>query len=139
MAVKDLMKGAANDIEQTKKAKAKPAEVVTETQKSEESTTDTTKKENSEINSTETQKKEEPTTDTTKKENSEKDTATDSKQKKSGGRRPNEYYGLKKRKQYTLTLKEDTYNFIVDKAREEELSFAKFMERAALEYIENHK
>ena len=131
-AVKKILKyGAAQDYEQTTKANVKPA--TNEIPKPEESTTDTTK------DSTETQKTEEPTTDTTKEENSEKDTAKDSKQKKSGGRRPNEYYGLKKRKQYTLTLKEDTYDFILDKAREEELSFAKFMERAALEYIENHK
>ena len=47
--------------------------------------------------------------------------------------------GIKSRKQYTLTLKEDTYNLILEKAREEDLSFAKFMERAALEYIESHE
>lgn len=56
-----------------------------------------------------------------------------------GGRPTNKEKGIKCRKQYTLTLKEDTYKLIIDSARLEDLSFAKFMERAALEYIENHK
>ena len=56
-----------------------------------------------------------------------------------GGRPTNEEKGIKSRKQYTLTLKEDTYKMILEEAAKEELSFAKYMERAALEYIENHK
>ncbi len=58
---------------------------------------------------------------------------------KKGGRPTNEEKGIKSRKQYTLTLKEDTYKLILESARLEDLSFAKFMERAALEYIEKHK
>lgn len=56
-----------------------------------------------------------------------------------GGRPTNREKGIEGRKQYTLTLKESTYALILSKARKEELSFAKYMERAALEYIENHK
>ena len=58
--------------------------------------------------------------------------------KNPGGRRPNKEKGIKNRKQYTLTLKEDTYKMIMEEAEKEELSFAKFMERAAKEYINNH-
>lgn len=59
-------------------------------------------------------------------------------EKKKPGRPTNEEKGIKSRKQYTLTLKIDTYKMILDEARKEEISFAKFMERAALEYIKNH-
>jgi len=62
-----------------------------------------------------------------------------SEKKNQGGRPTNEAKGIKSRKQYTLTLKEDTYQMILSEAGKEEISFAKFMERAALEYIENHK
>lgn len=62
-----------------------------------------------------------------------------SEKKNLGGRPTNEEKGIKSRKQYTLTLKEDTYKLILEEARKEDLSFAKFMERAALEYINNHK
>lgn len=58
--------------------------------------------------------------------------------KNPGGRPTNKEKGIASRKQYTLTLKEDTYQTILEKAREEDISFAKFMERAAKEYIENH-
>ena len=47
--------------------------------------------------------------------------------------------GLKKRKQYTLTLLEDTYNQIMENATIEGVSFAKYIEKAAVEYMENHK
>ena len=59
--------------------------------------------------------------------------------KKKGGRPKNEEIGLKSRKQYTLTLKEDDYKEFLSRARSEDISFAKFMEKAAKEYIENHK
>ena len=59
--------------------------------------------------------------------------------KNQGGRPTNEEKGIKSRKQYTLTLKEDTYKMILEAAWSEDLSFAKFMERAAIEYINNHK
>lgn len=47
--------------------------------------------------------------------------------------------GLKKRKQYTLTLLEDTYDQIMENATIEGVSFAKYMEKAVLYYMENHK
>lgn len=75
-------------------------------------------------------KKQEKESSTTKKKVDE--------DKNKGGRRPNAEKGIANRKQYTLTLKEDTYNMIVSEARKEEISFAKFMERAAIEYINNH-
>lgn len=59
--------------------------------------------------------------------------------KSKGGRPTNKEKGLKNRKQYTLTLKEDDYNSFLEAARTNDLSFAKFMEKAAFEYIENHK
>lgn len=67
-----------------------------------------------------------------------KKTAPSTPQKNRGGRPTNAEKGLKTRKQYTLTLKEETYQMILDKAKAEDLSFAKYMERAALEYINNH-
>lgn len=60
------------------------------------------------------------------------------KKKNLGGRPKNADRGLACRKQYTLTLEEDTYQTFLEKAREEKLSFAKFMEKAAYEYIENN-
>ncbi|SES42035.1 hypothetical protein SAMN04487884_1477 [Butyrivibrio fibrisolvens] len=61
------------------------------------------------------------------------------KKKNLGGRPKNADRGLACRKQYTLTLEEDTYQTFLNMAREEKLSFAKFMEKAAFEYIENNK
>ena len=55
--------------------------------------------------------------------------------KKKGGRPTNEEAGLKCRKQYTLTLKEEDYQEFLSVARLEGSSFAKFMEKAAKEYI----
>lgn len=118
--VKSLLKAAANDMEQTTKAQAKPAEVKTEVVKPAEPAIDT------------------PKAEETKKVSSKKQ-KEDPKPKNLGGRPTNKEKGIKSRKQYTLTLKEDTYKLILEKAGEEDLSFAKFMERAALEYIENHE
>ena len=59
-------------------------------------------------------------------------------EKNKGGRPTNKERGIKSRKQYTLTLREEDYKEFLDKAGEEDLSFAKFMEKAAKEYITNH-
>ena len=119
--VKSLLKAAANDMEQTTKAQVKPAEVKTEVIKPAEPAVDTS-----------------PKADEPKKISSKKP-KENPKPKNLGGRPTNKEKGIKSRKQYTLTLKEDTYKLILEKAGEEDLSFAKFMERAALEYIENHE
>lgn len=71
--------------------------------------------------------------------NLEKTTSGNNSVKNKGGRPTNKEKGLKSRKQYTLTLKEDDYNSFLEAARTNDLSFAKFMEKAAFEYIENHK
>lgn len=118
--VKSLLKAAANDMEQTTKAQAKPTEVKAKAISMAESAVDTP-----------------PKADESKKSSS-KNAKVEPRQKNLGGRPTNKEKGIKSRKQYTLTLKEDTYKLILDRAREEDLSFAKFMERAALEYIENH-
>lgn len=118
--VKSLLKAAANDMEQTTKAQTKPAEVKAKVITSAESAVDTPPK------------AEEP------KKSSSKKTKAEPRPKNLGGRPTNKEKGIKSRKQYTLTLKEETYKLILDRAREEDLSFAKFMERAALEYIESH-
>ena len=55
-----------------------------------------------------------------------------------GGRPPLESQGKSTRKQYSLTLKEEDYKLFTEKAASEDLSFAKFMERAAKEYIRTH-
>lgn len=73
-----------------------------------------------------------------KKAAAEKKPATAVK-KRRGGRPSNKEIGIKSRKQYSLTLKEDDYSLFLAKARENDMSFAKFMEKAAFEYIENHK
>lgn len=109
--VSAMLKAAADDKERTVKAKAK--------------NTDNTTQEAVIVDSS----SEEPI----KEEVSKK-----TKRKNPGGRPTNKEKGIKSRKQYTLTLKEDTYNLILEKAREEDLSFAKYMERAALEYIKNN-
>ena len=119
--VKSLLKAAQSDMEQTTKAQVKPAEVKTEVVKPAEPAVDTP-----------------PKADEPKKVSSKKQ-KENPKPKNLGGRPTNKEKGIKSRKQYTLTLKEDTYKLILEKAREEDLSFAKFMERAALEYIENHE
>lgn len=115
--VKSLLKAAASDMEQTTKAQAKPTEIVKPTKPA----VDTPPK------------AEEPKKASTKKAKEEPNP------KNLGGRPTNKEKGIKSRKQYTLTLKEETYKLILEKAGEEDLSFAKFMERAALEYIKNHE
>lgn len=80
----------------------------------------------------------EPDTSTPKK-SAAASTPKKKEKKNPGGRPTNKEKGILSRKQYTLTLKEDTYRMILEEAGKEELSFAKFMERAALEYINNHK
>lgn len=59
-------------------------------------------------------------------------------QKHKGGRPSNEKAGIKSRKQYTLTLIEDDYAIFLKSARSNGMSFAKFMEMAAKEYLKNH-
>ena len=117
---KMLEQGIANEAAQLNKA-SEPAEPIIR-----------------EVSSIETEPKRKPVSEpSTQKRKTGK---SDSKQTKNPGGRPtNKEKGIQSRKQYTLTLKEDTYNMILDEARKEELSFAKFMERAALEYIRNHK
>lgn len=70
-------------------------------------------------------------------ENSSKTSNANSKTKKRG-RPTNAEKGKVTRKQYTLTLRKETYDFIKSRADEEGLSFASYMERAALEYDKNH-
>ena len=118
--VKSLLKAAANDMEQTAKAQAIPTETAPVKITPAETAVDTSRKK-------------EPPNKTASKPVTPKQ-----KTKNLGGRPTNKEKGIQSRKQYTLTLKEDTYQLILQKAREEDLSFAKFMERAALEYIDNH-
>ena len=111
--VKTLLKAAANDMEQTVNANEKPhkeSQIVAKPMAIAE-------------------------TPPLKAEPSRKSA---SKAKHPGGRPTNKEKGIQSRKQYTFTLKEETYKLIMEKAGEEDLSFAKFVERAALEYIENH-
>lgn len=110
--VKALLSAAANDKAQTTKAKTKTPEYISKDVNPVEKTSE-------EIESKETAPKKSVTTN-------------------KGGRPTNKEKGIISRKQYTLTLKEETYELIKTKAQEEEISFAKYMERAALEYIENH-
>ena len=57
---------------------------------------------------------------------------------KKGGRPTNKAKGIESRKQYTLTLKEADYQKFLEIAGNEGCSFAKFMEKAANEYIKKH-
>ncbi len=118
MSVKSMLKaGIANEQAQLQKATTKvdkseaPAQVV----------------------------KKEPTKKASAKKTTVKEEKVETPPKNKGGRPTNKERGLKSRKQYTLTLKEDDYRTFLEKASEEDISFAKFMERAAFEYIENHK
>lgn len=68
-----------------------------------------------------------------------KDDAPASEEKKHPGGRPSyESQGITKRKQYTLTLEPGTYQDILNRARDEKMSFAKYVERAVSEYIKSH-
>lgn len=60
-------------------------------------------------------------------------------EKHPGGRPPKT--ASEKRKQYTLTLRPDTYDLFMQVAKGEDpdQSFSKFMEKAAYEYIEKHQ
>ena len=118
--VKSLLKAAANDMVQTEKAQVKFSENTPE-----------------KINSIETVVEKLPKEITSKKV-ADKKTKEASPKKNLGGRPTNKEKGIQSRKQYTLTLKEDTYNLFLEKARKEDISFAKFMERAGIEYINNH-
>ena len=86
-------------------------------------------------------KEQKPTTKTPVKNKPEKKEPEEKfkKKKNLGGRPKNSELGLACRKQYSLTLEENTYQTFLDMARKEKLSFAKFMEKAAYEYIENNK
>ena len=110
--VKGLIAAAAQDKEQTAKAKTKQADdSITKTK----------------------------TTESETKESSDSETSSPRKKSKNPGGRPtNKSKGIKSRQQYTLTLKEETYKLILAKAQEEEISFAKYMERAAIEYMKNN-
>lgn len=72
----------------------------------------------------------------TVKEKNKKAVKKDEIPKNKGGRPPLDT--SERRKQYTLTLEPNTYQKIMKRAKEEKLSFAKYVERATLEYIENH-
>lgn len=113
--VKSLLKAAASDMEQTARVQNKPSETVVK------------EKENIK-----------PIIDVSAN-TSASSTKSKDKTKNPGGRRTNKEKGIKSRKQYTLTLTEDTYELIYNSAIKDGLSFAKFMERAALEYIKNHQ
>lgn len=57
---------------------------------------------------------------------------------KNKGGRPKKDAG-ELRKQYTLTLRPETYQLVMQYATKAELSFAKYMERAVMWYMENHE
>jgi hypothetical protein len=110
--VKALLKAAATDIEQTQKASVSP--------KHKSSKDDAKSVAPASTMSTAQAPPDEP------------------KAKHPGGRPTNKEKGIQSRKQYTLTLKADLYTQILENARSEDLSFSKYMERAVLEYMENH-
>lgn len=137
MGVKKLLtQGIANEAAELEKAETKKATPETETKPAEK-----TAKQNSEELENQTTKKESAKENSPKPRNNTKEPAKKDEEKAApnkGGRPTNKEQGLPSRKQYTLTLKEADYKAFLSKAREEELSFAKFMERAAQEYIKNH-
>ena len=57
---------------------------------------------------------------------------------KNRGGRPKKAEG-QRRKQYTLTLRPETYQEIREKADAEGMSFAQYVERATREYINSHQ
>ena len=73
--------------------------------------------------------------ETSEEVNNKKSTSS----KHPGGRPTLESLGKASRKQYTLTLKETDYKAFLERAGKEDLSFAKFMEKAAKEYMSKHK
>ena len=78
------------------------------------------------------------TTKSSEKSTERTTTTTIAKQEKNKGGRPKKESD-QLRKQYTLTLRPETYQKVMEHATKAELSFAKYMERAVLYYMENHK
>ena len=68
----------------------------------------------------------------------EKTQSHEKKKKHAGGRPTYRSQGRTCRRQYTLTMQPEMYKDILARAASEELSFAKYVERALKEYIENH-
>ncbi len=54
------------------------------------------------------------------------------------GRRPNSEKNIENRKQYSITFHPSTYEKASQLAMEEDIPFAKYVERAVLEYMKNH-
>ena len=75
----------------------------------------------------------------------EQKTDTEPEEKNKGGRPSYETTGETKRKQYTLTLIPEFYDEITayrdthKKRNGKKMSFAEFLETAAIEYMDNHK
>lgn len=113
--VKSLLKAAEQDMAQLKKAQAESSPVIS-------------------IESTSEEKKQVYASSSGGKIKVPKTGTTNQNR---GGRPTNAEKGIPNRKQYTLTLKEEDYKRILSNAREEDISFAKFMEKAAFFYIEN--
>lgn len=113
--VKSLLSAAAQDLEQMEQTKTEQAD---------------TSKKIKKANKT-TPKSESPIAEM-------KTVSANDEKKRKRGRPANKTKGIENRKQYTLTLKESTYERIMVVAHEEEISFAKFMEKAANEYLKNH-
>lgn len=77
-----------------------------------------------------------------KKSVSKKTFPTENKKVSSGGkplgRKPNSTKNIENRKQYSITMRPSTYDEAVRRAIEEDVPFAKYVERAVLEYMKNH-
>ena len=59
--------------------------------------------------------------------------------KHAGGRPTLQSTGKVARTQFSLTLKQEDYDTFLERAWAEDLSFSKFMEKAAKEYMKTHK
>ena len=60
-------------------------------------------------------------------------------QTKHRGRPFNKAKGIATRAQHTITLKDEDYQKFLEYANEHDMSFAKLVEKATVEYIKNHE
>lgn len=143
MGLQDMLKaGAQREAEAIAKLQAeknnqkKPAPVIPEPKK----------KEVEQVNvpvvpdlSAEPVQKQKPAAEAAVTQDEQKREVLPEKKERRGGRPTNKEKGLDTRKQYSLTLKESTYSQILEEAEKDEITFARFMERAALFYIEHRR
>ena len=142
----EMKKAATQNTDEVKETKSTTSAAKTEkdsatkkaeNEKVQKATKSTQKQEKEKENVAEKENLKKESTVTRKKQPVEKSSSI-SDVKSRVGRPTNESRGRVSRKQYSLTLREDDYREFQAFAESEDISFAKFVERAAREYIRKY-